>query len=595
MDKMYRTHRALDCTKAIVGQTVTLNGWVHKRRDLGGLIFLELRDRSGRVQVVFHPEISPQAVEMADQVRSEYVLSITGQVVARAPKTINPHLATGEIEIQAERVHIFNAAKTSPFPIEDRVEIEEVVRLKYRYLDLRRPKLQQTLQIRHRVMQVVRHFLDQHGFIELETPLLTRSTPAGARDYLVPSRMHAGSFYALPQSPQLFKQLLMVAGMERYFQFARCFRDEDLRADRQPEFTQIDIEASFLPVDAFLAMMEEMMAFVWKEAIGRAVAIPFPRLTYHEAMERYGTDKPDLRFGMELVNVGEVLKDTSFRVFADAIAQGGQVKAIKVAGGASWSRKEVDDWGKRVAQWGAKGLAWISFTEDGTKGPLAKGLTEAEIAAIRAVTQVERGDLLFFIAGKSNVVADILGKLRVELAEALGLMDAEAYQFVWVTPFPLLEYAEEEGRYYAMHHPFTMPFAEDVPLLKTNPDSVRAQAYDLVLNGYELGGGSRRIDQRSMQEAMFAVLGITPEKAKEQFGFWLEALQYGTPPHGGIAFGLDRIVMLLTGGSNLRECIAFPKTASASCLMTEAPARVDEQQCAELHIQVREQAKGKWT
>ncbi|MFC7441372.1 aspartate--tRNA ligase [Laceyella putida] len=586
MESFHRTHFALECTKELVGQTVTLNGWVHKRRDLGGLIFLDLRDRSGRVQVVFNPEISPEAVKVAEQVRSEYVLAITGKVVEREPSTVNPNMKTGDIEIQGERVHLFNAAKTPPFMIQDDLDVDESVRLKYRYLDLRRSKMQKTLMIRHRAMQIVRQFLDERGFIEMETPMLTRSTPEGARDYLVPSRVHEGSFYALPQSPQLFKQLFMVAGMERYFQFARCFRDEDLRADRQPEFTQIDIEASFLPTEEFLAMMEEMVAKLFQETIGVEVARPFQRLTYQEAMERYGSDKPDLRFGMELMDLSDILRDSSFKVFSGAIAAGGQVKAINVKGCADWSRKEVDNWGQVAQTFGAKGLAWLALKEDGLKGSVAKFLSEEEVAAIKRVTGADKGDMLFFVADKKKVVADVLGELRLRLAKELNLIDQNQYAFAWVTEFPLLEYSEEDNRYYAMHHPFTMPMEEDIPLLESDPGQVRAKAYDMVLNGYEIGGGSQRIYQRDVQEKMFKALGLSMEEAKEKFGFLLEAFEYGAPPHGGIAFGFDRIVMLLAGRTNLRECIAFPKTTSAACLLTEAPAPVDEQQLRDLHIQL---------
>ncbi|TCW37797.1 aspartyl-tRNA synthetase [Laceyella sacchari] len=589
MEGVHRTHFATECTKELVGQRVTLNGWVHKRRDLGGLIFLDLRDRSGRVQVVFNPEISPEAVRIAEQVRSEYVLAITGKVVEREPGTVNPNMKTGEIEIQGEQVHVFNAAKTPPFMIQDDLDVDESIRLKYRYLDLRRSKMQKTMLIRHRAMQIVRQFLDQHGFVEMETPMLTRSTPEGARDYLVPSRVHEGSFYALPQSPQLFKQLFMVAGMERYFQFARCFRDEDLRADRQPEFTQIDIEASFLPTETFLSMMEEMVAKLFQETIGVEVPRPFPRLTYKEAMERYGSDKPDLRFGMELIDLSDILRDSSFKVFSGAIASGGQVKAITVKGCADWSRKEVDNWGQVAQAFGAKGLAWLALKEGGLKGSVAKFLSEEEVTAIQKATGAETGDMLFFVADNKKVVADVLGELRVRLAKALNLIDPDRYAFAWVTEFPLLEYSEEDNRYYAMHHPFTMPMEEDVPLLETDPGRVRAKAYDMVLNGFEIGGGSQRIYQRDIQEKMFQALGLSMEDAKEKFGFLLEAFEYGAPPHGGIAFGFDRIVMLLAGRTNLRECIAFPKTTSGTCLLTEAPAPVDEQQLNDLHIQIATQ------
>ncbi|MBA4543186.1 MULTISPECIES: aspartate--tRNA ligase [Thermoactinomyces] len=591
MDSVFRTHQARECTKEKIGERVTLNGWVQKRRDLGGLIFLDLRDRSGVVQIVFQPEVSPEAARLADQLRSEYVVSITGTIAARDPENVNPKMETGDIEIIGEEVHIFNPAKTPPFPIRDNSDVEEAVRLKYRYIDLRRPKMQETMLIRHRAMQSVRRFLDERGFIELETPMLTRSTPEGARDYLVPSRVHEGSFYALPQSPQLFKQLFMVAGMERYFQFARCFRDEDLRADRQPEFTQIDIETSFIPPETFLAMMEEMVATLFKETIGVDVPVPFPRMSYREAIERFGSDKPDLRFGMELVDLSDELRDSSFKVFSGTIQNGGQVKAVNVKGCAGWSRKEVDQWGKTAESLGAKGLAWLSFKEEGVKGSVAKFLTPEEIDAIAGKTKAETGDLLFFVADRPQTVANVLGELRLRLGKALNLIPENEYKFVWITEFPLLEYSEEDGRYYAMHHPFTMPLEEDIPLLDTDPGKVRAQAYDMVLNGYEIGGGSQRIYRREVQEKMFKALGITNEEAKEKFGFLLEAFEYGAPPHGGIAFGFDRIVMLLAGRSNLRECIAFPKTASATCLLTEAPSPVDEKQLEELHIKIRQPQK----
>ncbi|MBH8606102.1 aspartate--tRNA ligase [Thermoactinomyces sp. CICC 10521] len=591
MDSVFRTHQARECTKEKIGERVTLNGWVQKRRDLGGLIFLDLRDRSGVVQIVFQPEVSPEAARLADQLRSEYVVSITGTIAARDPENVNPKMETGDIEIIGEEVHIFNPAKTPPFSIRDNSDVEEAVRLKYRYIDLRRPKMQETMLIRHRAMQSVRRFLDERGFIELETPMLTRSTPEGARDYLVPSRVHEGSFYALPQSPQLFKQLFMVAGMERYFQFARCFRDEDLRADRQPEFTQIDIETSFIPPETFLAMMEEMVATLFKETIGVDVPVPFPRMSYREAIERFGSDKPDLRFGMELVDLSDELRDSSFKVFSGTIQNGGQVKAVNVKGCAGWSRKEVDQWGKTAESLGAKGLAWLSFKEEGVKGSVAKFLTPEEIDAIAGKTKAETGDLLFFVADRPQTVANVLGELRLRLGKALNLIPENEYKFVWITEFPLLEYSEEDGRYYAMHHPFTMPLEEDIPLLDTDPGKVRAQAYDMVLNGYEIGGGSQRIYRREVQEKMFKALGITNEEAKEKFGFLLEAFEYGAPPHGGIAFGFDRIVMLLAGRSNLRECIAFPKTASATCLLTEAPSPVDEKQLEELHIKIRQPQK----
>ncbi|KYQ87094.1 aspartate--tRNA ligase [Thermoactinomyces vulgaris] len=570
---------------------IVLNGWVQKRRDLGGLIFIDLRDRTGLVQVVFNPEISAEAAVVADQIRSEYVLAVRGEVVKRDPENVNPNMETGEIEVLAKEVHVFNAAKTPPFMIADDEEVDESIRLKYRYLDLRRPGMQTTMQIRHKAMQVVRRFLDRHHFMELETPMLTRSTPEGARDYLVPSRLHEGEFYALPQSPQLFKQLFMVAGMDRYFQFARCFRDEDLRADRQPEFTQIDIEASFLPAEELQSMMEQMMAELFQETIGVKVETPFPRLTYQEAMERYGSDKPDLRFGMELNDLSEALKNTSFQVFAKTIQNGGQVKAICAKGCAGWSRKEIDGWSTKAQELGAKGLAWLAFKESGVKGSVVKFLTEEEIARIQEITGAGTGDLLFFVADRPSVVAHVLGQLRLLLGQELGLIDPDVYRFAWIVDFPLLEYSEEDGRYYAMHHPFTMPVEEDIDLLETEPGKVRAKAYDMVLNGYEIGGGSQRIYQREIQEKMFKALGITEEESKEKFGFLLRAFEYGAPPHGGIAFGFDRIVMLLAKRSNLRECIAFPKTAQASCLLTEAPSPVEESQLDELHIQIKPKKK----
>lgn len=587
MESIYRTHPCGELTTAEVGQEVILNGWVQKRRDFGDLIFIDLRDRSGTVQVVCNQAVSAEAAQVADHVRGQYVLAVRGEVVNRSEETVNPKMKTGKIEVKAEEISILNTSKTPPFAIEDEVEADEAVRLKYRYLDLRRPLMQQTLQLRHQAMQATRRFLSEKGFIEVETPMLTKSTPEGARDYLVPSRVHDGRFYALPQSPQIFKQLLMVAGMERYFQIVRCFRDEDLRADRQPEFTQIDIEASFLDPDVFQAMMEELVAVIFRETIGVEVTRPFPRLTYREAMERFGSDRPDLRFGMELVDLSDILKETSFKVFASTIAAGGVVKVINVKGQAGWSRKEIDQWGAVAQELGAKGLAWVALKEDGPKGPVAKFLSEQELADITKAAQAESGDLLFFMADKGKVTAEVLGELRVRLAKALDLIPEGEFRFTWVTDFPLLSYDEEEGRWYAEHHPFTSPLEEDIPLLKTDPGKVRAKAYDMVLNGFEIGGGSQRIHRREVQEAMFEALAFTEDDAREQFGFLLEAFEYGAPPHGGIAFGFDRIVMLLAGRSNLRETIAFPKTASASCLMTQAPAPVSDRQLQELHIMRR--------
>ncbi|MBT2256889.1 aspartate--tRNA ligase [Priestia megaterium] len=585
-----RSYYCGDVTEQATGETVLLKGWVQKRRDLGGLIFIDLRDRGGVVQVVFNPEKSAEALKIAEDVRNEFVLEVQGTVVAREEGTVNSNLKTGKIEVHAEQITVLNKAKTPPFAIADQTEVSEDVRLKYRYLDLRRSEMFNTLKMRNDITKTIRDFLDQNDFLDVETPILTKSTPEGARDYLVPSRVHEGEFYALPQSPQIFKQLLMVSGVERYYQIARCFRDEDLRADRQPEFTQIDIETSFLSQEDIMTMTEEMMSKVMKRVKNLDVTTPFPRISYDEAMSRYGSDKPDTRFEMELVNLSELVKDCGFKVFSAAVENGGEVKAINVKGAASsYSRKDIDALTEFVKIYGAKGLAWLKVEADGLKGPIAKFFNEDEQKQFAEALQTEEGDLLLFVADKKSVVADALGALRLKLAKEQGIIDETKFNFLWVTDWPLLEHDEEDNRYYAAHHPFTMPVREDLPMLESDPGQVRAQAYDLVLNGYELGGGSLRIYERDIQEKMFKTLGFTLEEAYEQFGFLLEAFEYGTPPHGGIALGLDRLVMLLAGRTNLRDTIAFPKTASASCLLTNAPGEVSEAQLDELHLQVKKQ------
>ncbi len=583
---MKRSHQCGALTHAHIGETVTLNGWVQTRRDLGGVLFIDLRDRSGIVQIVFNPAYSGEALQIADRVRSEYVLEVTGTVVKRDAETINTNLPTGEIEVRVTEIEVLNASKTPPFFIEDGVEVDESLRLKYRYLDLRRPEMHQTLKLRSKAAKVFRDFLDGEDFIEVETPILTKSSPEGARDYLVPSRVHEGEFFALPQSPQLYKQLLMVGGLERYYQVARCFRDEDLRADRQPEFTQIDIETSFMQQDDLLPMMERLMVKLFKETVGVELETPFQRITHAEAMDKYGSDKPDLRFGLELINVNDIVATSGVKVFASVIEKGGEVKVLNAKGCGTWSRKDIDDLGPFAARYGAKGLAWIQVKEGEFKGPIVKFFTPEEIEALKERTGAEEGDLLLFSADNKKVVADVLGALRLKIGRHLGLIDDNKFKFAWVVDFPLLGYDEEQKRYVAEHHPFTRPKEEDLALMDTDPDQVRAQAYDIVLNGYEVGGGSMRIFKREVQEKMFKALNLPPEEVKDKFGYLLDAFEYGTPPHGGIAFGFDRLVMLLAGRTNLRETIAFPKTASATDLLMDAPAEVDQAQLDQLHIRL---------
>lgn len=587
MSMFGRTYYCGEISEKNEGETVVLKGWVQKRRDLGGLIFIDLRDRTGIVQIVFNPDVSKEALAIADGVRSEYVLDVEGKVVLREKGTENPKLKTGKIEIHCEKVSVLNESKTPPFMIDNNAEITEEMRLKYRYLDLRRPVMYETLKLRHKTVRAIRDFLDSEAFIEVETPILTKSTPEGARDYLVPSRVHPGEFYALPQSPQIFKQLLMVGGFDRYYQVARCFRDEDLRADRQPEFTQIDIETSFLSQEDIIDIVERMMKKVMKDVKGIDITIPFPRLTYQEAMDRFGSDKPDTRFGLELVDLSEAVKDSGFKVFADTVASGGQVKGINVKKAADkYSRKDIDGLTEFVKRYGAKGLAWVKVTDQGFNGPIAKFFDEATRSQLTSILEAETGDLLLFVADKQSVVADSLGALRLKLGKDLQLIDEKKFNFLWVTDWPLLEYDDEDGRYYAAHHPFTMPFREDIELLDTDPGKVRAQAYDIVLNGYELGGGSLRIFERDIQEKMFRALGFSEEQARSQFGFLMDAFEYGTPPHGGIALGLDRFVMILAERTNLRDTIAFPKTASASDPLTNAPSGVSQAQLDELQLSV---------
>ncbi|MCJ1748334.1 aspartate--tRNA ligase [Mammaliicoccus sciuri] len=582
-----RTTYAGKITEEYIGQTVTLNGWVQKRRDLGGLIFVDLRDREGVVQIVFNPDFSQEALSVAEKIRSEYVIQVKGLVTKRDEKSINDKIKTGKVEVQVSEITILNESETPPFSITDMNDIDENVRLKYRYIDLRRESLAQTFKMRHQITRAVRNYLDEGEFYEVETPVLTKSTPEGARDYLVPSRVHDGEFYALPQSPQIFKQLLMIGGFDKYYQIVKCFRDEDLRADRQPEFTQIDIEMSFVDQEDVIKMNEGLMKRIMKDVKGIDITTPFPRMTYAEAMERYGIDKPDTRFGMELINLSELASKMDFKVFKFAVENGGEVKAIVVEDGAAdYSRKDIDQLQSFASIYGAKGLAWVKVTEEGLNGPISKFFDEDITAELLKQTEAKAGDLVLFVADKKDVVAASLAQLRNKLGKDRGLIDPNKYNFLWVTDWPLFEYDEESERYVAAHHPFTAPKKEHEEMLETDPTNVEANAYDIVLNGFELGGGSIRIHKSELQEKMFKALGFTEEQAQEQFGFLIEAFKYGAPPHGGIALGLDRLVMLLSGRTNLRDTIAFPKTASASCLLTDAPSEVSNSQLHELHLQL---------
>ena len=591
MQGLHRTCRCAEVTTQMVGSEVTLMGWVQKARDKGGIIFVDLRDRSGIMQLIFeNGSIDEEGFAKAGKLRSEFVIAVTGTVEKRGG-AVNENLATGEIEVRAKSLRVLSEAEVPPFPVEENSKTKEDVRLKYRYLDLRRPDLQRNLILKSRVMQLTRSFFTNEGFLEIETPMLGKSTPEGARDYLVPSRVHPGCFYGLPQSPQLYKQLLMCSGYDRYIQIARCFRDEDLRADRQPEFTQIDMELSFVDVDDVIDVNERYLSYLFKEVLGIDVKLPIERITWQEAMDRFGSDKPDMRFGMELHDVSDIVKNCGFSVFTGALEAGGSFRGINAEGQGSMPRKKIDKLVEFAKGYGAKGLAYIAIAEDGTrKSSFAKFMTDEEMDALVAAMDGKAGDLLLFAADKKKLVYDVLGALRLELAKQMDLLDKNDYRFVWVTEFPLLEWSEEENRFTAMHHPFTMPMDEDIPLLDTDPGAVRAKAYDIVLNGNEIGGGSVRIHQDDIQERMFKELGFTPEAAHEQFGFLLDAFKYGVPPHAGLAYGLDRLVMLIAKVDSIRDVIAFPKVKDASCLMTQAPQRVSEAQLDELGLEVEKEA-----
>lgn len=581
-----RSHYCGALSASDIGREVVLMGWALRRRDHGGLIFVDLRDREGLAQIVFDPERSPEAHGKAEGVRNEFVLAVKGTVAARPAGTVNPAIKTGEIEVLVSECRILNRSKPLPFTLDEHVEVAENIRLKHRYLDLRRPALLQNLLLRSKVTSITRDFLSEMGFVEVETPYLTKSTPEGARDFLVPSRINQGSFYALPQSPQLFKQILMVSGFDRYYQIVRCFRDEDLRADRQPEFTQIDCEMSFVDREDVISVMEGLMARIFYEAKGVKIHLPIPRMTYAEAVNRFGVDNPDVRFGLELVELSGIVGGSGFKVFADVVASGGIVKGLNAKGCSRLSRKEIDELTDFVRIYGAKGLAYVKMTAEGWQSPIAKFFTSEEMTAIDSALGAETGDLLLFVADRPKVVNDALGRLRNRLAQMLKLVDDETFSFVWITDFPLLEWDEEEKRWVAVHHPFTAPMDEDLPYLDSDPGRCRAKAYDLVLNGNEIGGGSIRIHCGSVQSRMFRMLGIGEEDARAKFGFLLDALEYGTPPHGGIAFGMDRLIMIMTGSESIRDVIAFPKTQKGACLMSEAPSEVDLRQLRELGLKV---------